>query len=531
MTASSPHGSPSPSEIAAPRSDALVSPRRPVRRVVIAGGGTAGWMMAACIAKILGRLLDIRLVESDEIGTVGVGEATIPTMLTFHRLLGIDEREFMAATQATFKLGIQFESWRDLGQDYIHSFGESGRDHWTAGFQHFWHKGRERVLAGDYGDYCLELRAAQEGRFAHQPDPRGDELNYAFHLDATLYGGYLRRFSEGFGVRRIEGKIAEVLRHPDGDLHALRLQDGAVIEGDLFIDCTGMRSLLLGQTLGVPYEDWSHWLPCDSAVAVQTASVREPVPYTRSIAHPWGWQWQIPLQHRVGNGVVFSSRYVDEAQARDTLLRHLDGERLTEPRVIRFQPGQREVVWSRNCIGVGLASGFLEPLESTSIHLIQRSAIRLMQLFPKDGIRQSDVDEYNRQMNEEMAHIRDFIVLHYHLTQRDDAPLWRDCRRMDIPDTLRHRLALFRESGRVVRMPFELFADNSWVQVMLGQGLMPEQHHPSADLMGDAELSQFLEDIRQRIEHTVRQMPTHAQYLARYGVASRPGAPATPATV
>ena len=509
--------------------NAAPNPRRAIRRVVIAGGGTAGWMVAACLSKTLGRQLDIRLVESDEIGTVGVGEATIPTLLTFNHLLGINEQEFMAATQATFKLGISFEGWRDVGEDYIHSFGTTGTDHWTAGFQHFWLAGRARGLASDYGDYCLELRAAQERRFAHLPRAG---MNYAFHMDATLYGRYLRRLAEAHGVKRIEGKIAEVLMHAgepdaaptDRDIRALRLDQGAEVEGDLFIDCTGMRSLLLGQTLGVGYQDWSHWLPCDSAIAVQTASVREAVPYTRSIAHPWGWQWQIPLQHRVGNGVVFSSRHVDDDTAREALLGNIEGEVLTAPRVIRFKPGQRDVVWKRNCVGVGLASGFLEPLESTSIHLIQRSAIRLMQMFPKDGIRAPDVAEYNAQMADELEHIRDFIVLHYHVTNRKDSPMWREMREMAVPDSLKHRIELFRETARVFRGQNELFTENSWVQVMLGQGLTPEQFHPTTDLMGDAELSGFLGDIRTRVEQTVRQLPGHQQYVMRYAAALAPKA-------
>jgi tryptophan halogenase len=504
------------------------APRRaPVRRVVIAGGGTAGWMVAACLARTMGRLLDIRLIESDEIGTVGVGEATIPTLLTFHNLLNINEQEFMAATQATFKLGIRFENWRNLGEDYIHSFGLTGKDHWTAGFQHFWLKGRSRGLAGDYGDYCLELRAAQENRFAHLPRAG---INYAFHLDATRYGAYLRGLSEADGVQRIEGKIAQVLTDAvdgadgdtgSGDIRALRLDSGALIEGDLFIDCTGMRSLLLGQTLGVPYQDWSHWLPCDSAVAVQTASVGEAIPYTRSIAHEWGWQWRIPLQHRVGNGLVFSSRHIGTEEARQALLANIEGEVLTPPRVIRFTPGQREVTWKRNCVAIGLSSGFLEPLESTSIHLIQRGVIRLMQMFPSDGIRACDIAEYNRQTRDEMEHIRDFIILHYHVTNRSDVAFWRDCRSMAVPASLAHRIALFRETARVFRAPNELFAENSWIQVMLGQGITPEQHHPVADLMGDAELTRFLEDVRSGVNRTVMQMPRHHDYVARYS--GRPG--------
>ena len=485
-----------------------------VRRVVIAGGGTAGWMVAAGLSKTLGRLLDIRLVESDEIGTVGVGEATIPTLMNFHHLLDINEQEFMAATQATFKLGISFENWRDVKQDYIHSFGLTGTDHWTAGFQHFWMKGRERGLAGDYGDYCLELKAAQANRFAHLPR---NGMNYAYHLDASAYARYLRKFSERFGVQRIEGKIVEVNQHAgSGDIRSIKLDSGTEIEGDLFIDCTGFRGLLIGQAMGVEYEDWSHWLFCDSAVAVQTPSAGPAVPLTRSIARESGWQWRIPLQSRVGNGIVFSSRYMDDEQAIGTLLANIEGEPLTKPRVIKFKPGQRRKVWNGNCVAIGLASGFLEPIESTSIHLIQRGIIRLMQMFPSNGICQSDIDEYNKQANSEIEHIRDFIILHYHVTNRQDSQFWRDCRSMAIPPSLQHRIDLFRETGRVFRIPNELFAENSWIQVMLGQGIMPRQHHQSADLMGDEELSHFLGNISSSIDKTVMQLPQHQDYVEKY---------------
>lgn len=486
--------------------------RSPIRRVVIAGGGTAGWMVAAALSKTLGKVLDIKLVESDEISTVGVGEATIPTLVTFHRLLEINEQEFMAATQATFKLGIGFENWRDVGQDYIHSFGLTGKDHWTAGFQHFWLKGRARQLAGDYGDYCLELKAAQLGRFAHLP--RGG-MNYAFHMDAGLYAKFLRRFSEGFGVQRIEGKIVAV-ESAAGRIESLRLDSGVDIAGDLFIDCTGFRGLLIGQTLGVDYEDWSHWLHCDSAIALQTRSVGEAVPYTRSIAREAGWQWRIPLQHRVGNGIVYSSRHLDDESAKQALLAKVQGEVLTPPRVIKFRPGQRRRTWSGNCVAIGLASGFLEPIESTSIHLIQRGIVRLMQMFPAAGISPADVEEYNRQTSSEIEHIRDFIILHYHVTNRRDTRFWRECREMEIPASLRHRIELFRQTGRVFRVPNELFAENSWIQVMLGQGITPQQHHPVADLMGDAELAQFLDGIRSNVDRTVRQLPTHQAYVERY---------------
>jgi len=495
-------------------------PPTPVRRVVIAGGGTAGWMVAAALSRTLGKNLEITLIESDEIGTVGVGEATIPTLVTFHRLLEINEQEFMAATQATFKLGISFENWRALGHQYIHSFGTTGTDHWTAGFQHFWLKGRQRKLARDYGDYCLELRASLENKFAHLP--RGG-MNYAFHMDASLYAKFLRRFSEGYGARRVEGKIVEVLADAQSHtIHALRLDSGALIEGELFIDCTGFRGLLIAQTLGAEWEDWSQWLHCDTAIALQTASTGEPVPYTRSIARDAGWQWRIPLQHRVGNGIVYSSRFVDEEHARRTLLDNVQGERLTEPRLIRFRPGQRRDTWRGNCVAMGLASSFLEPIESTSIHLIQRGVIRLLQLFPAAGINASDVAEYNQQTRTEIEHIRDFIILHYHVNERIDSEFWRTCREMSIPESLRHRIELFRDSARVFRIPNELFAENSWIQVMLGQGIAPRQHHPSADLMGDDELSAFLESIRRNIEQTVSRLPSHQAYLSTYCPAAPP---------
>lgn len=485
-----------------------------IHKIVIAGGGTAGWMVAAGLSRTLGKALDIKLVESDEIGTVGVGEATIPTLVTFHRLLDINEQEFMAATQGTFKLGIGFENWRDVNQNYIHSFGTTGKDHWTAGFQHFWLKGRQRNLAGDYGDYCVELKAALENKFAHLP--RGG-MNYAFHIDAGLYAKFLRKLSESYGVKRIEGKITNVLTHDDtGFIRAIRLDSGAEIEGDLFIDCTGFRALLIGQTLHEPYEDWSQWLPCDTAVAVQTESVGEAVPLTRSIARESGWQWRIPLQHRVGNGMVYCSRFIGDEQAKQSLLANIEGKVRTEPRVIRFKPGQRRQTWVKNCVAVGLASGFVEPLESTSIHLIGRSIIRLLQMFPGTGINPTDIEEFNRQTMAELEHIRDFIVLHYHVTNRQDTPFWNACRTMEIPASLKHRIELFRETGRVFRYQNELFAENSWIQVMLGQGIVPKQYHQVADLMGDAELSRFLDQIKSQVDNMVLQLPKHQSYVEQY---------------
>ncbi|MDH3552505.1 MAG: tryptophan 7-halogenase, partial [Gammaproteobacteria bacterium] len=482
-----------------------------IKRVVIAGGGTAGWMVAAILSKTIGKVLNIYLVESDEIGTVGVGEATIPPLVKYHQLCQISEPEFMAAVQATFKLGISFENWRDVNEDYIHSFGNTGTDHWSAGFQHIWLSGHQKGLAEDFGNYCLELRAAQENKFAHLPK---NGLNYAFHIDATLYAQFLREFSEANGTVRIEGKIVEVKTDSEsGFIKSLTLDSGQKIEGDLFIDCTGFRGLLIEQTLHAGYEDWSHWLPCDSAVAVQTESTGPAIPYTRSIAREAGWQWRIPLQHRVGNGMVYCSRYISDDNARETLLANIEGELLTEPRLIKFRPGQRLKQWSKNCVAIGLASGFLEPLESTSIHLIQRSAIRLMQMFPQGRIEQTDIDEFNKQARFEIETIRDFIILHYCVTNRQDTPFWRYCRNMEIPESLAHRIELFKRTGRVFRLANELFAENSWLQVMLGQGIVPEQYHPVVDVMDYEELDRFLKQIKTHVDTTVSQLPDHSAYV------------------
>jgi tryptophan halogenase len=487
---------------------------QPVKKVVIVGGGTAGWMAAASISKLIGRDLDISLIESDAIGTVGVGEATIPTMITLHQLLKIDEREFMAEVQGTFKLGISFENWKNLDENYIHSFGFTGKDCWAAGFQHFWLKGKQQGLAGEFGDYCTELQAAKNNKFAVMPR---NGLNYAFHMDAGLYAKFLRRIAEENGAKRIEGKITQVVTDPQsGNINHVTLESGQQIEGDLFIDCSGFFGLLIDKTLHTGYDDWSHYLPCDSAVAVQTRSVGEPIPYTRSIARDAGWQWRIPLQHRVGNGHVFCSKYISDEEATETLLNNVEGEVLTKPRVIKFRTGQRHKHWNRNCVALGLASGFLEPLESTSIHLIQRGIIRLLQLFPTDGIRESDVDEFNAQMKEEFLFVRDFIVLHYHVTEREDTPFWRHCKNMAIPDSLQHRIDLFKESGRIFQKANDVFAENSWSQVMLGQGLLPEQYHPIVNMMSDDELKGFLTNIKATVDKMVDQLPTHQQFINSY---------------
>ena len=485
-----------------------------IRRAVIAGGGTAGWMTAAALAKLIGKTLDITLVESEEIGTVGVGEATIPTLITFHDLLKIKEQDFLRAVQATFKLGISFENWRDIGEDYIHSFGWAGRDSWAAGFQHFWLKGKRMGISGDYGEYCNEWLAAKRNRFAVLPN---NKLNYAYHIDASLYAKFLRGIAEEHGAVRQEGLIEHVQRDPEsGFITGIRLRSGQLVEGDLFIDCTGFRALLIGQTLGVGYENWGHWLPCDRAVAVQTEALGPPLPYTRSIARAAGWQWRIPLQYRVGNGVVFSSSHWSDDEAINHLLGNVRGKPLTTPRVIKFGAGQRRRHWHKNCVAVGLSSGFIEPLESTSIHLIQRSLIRLMQMFPYDGIRQPDVEEFNNQMNFEIDNIRDFIILHYHVTDRRDTAFWRQCRNMSIPDSLNHRIELFKQAGRVFKVPTELFGENSWIQVMLGQGLEPEQYHPIVNMMTEEELGKFLNGIQGSVDKLVGQLPEHQRFINYY---------------
>ncbi|UAL45052.1 tryptophan 7-halogenase [Shewanella inventionis] len=485
-----------------------------IKKVVIAGGGTAGWMAAAAFSKLMGKNLDVVLVESDDIGTVGVGEATIPTLHLFHRLLGLKEQDVMAATNATFKLGIQFENWHDVNKDYLHSFGFLGKDCWACGFQHFWVKGMQQNIVSEIGDYCTEHLAARQGRFAVLPN---QDYNHAYHMDASLYAKFLRKFAEQHGMTRIEGKIADVLQHDDsGEIKALQLENGEVIEGDLFIDCTGFRALLIEQTLNTGFDDWSHWLPCDSAIAVQTEAVQQPIPYTRSIAHESGWQWRIPLQPRTGNGMVFCSKYISDADATELLLNNIEGKPINQPRVIKFKTGTRRQHWNKNCVAVGLSSGFLEPLESTSIHLIQRSIVRLLQLFPSNGIIQADVDEFNQQTKIEMDNIRDFIILHYKVTDREDSRFWRYCKNMPIPASLQHRIDMFSQSGKVYKYGNELFGESSWIQVMMGQGLIPKEYHPIVDLMEPAELQSFLNNIKATVKRKVDSLPAHNDFVQHY---------------
>jgi len=484
-----------------------------ITKVVIAGGGTAGWMAAASLSKLLGKSFDITLVESDDIATVGVGEAAIPTLTAFHRLLGINEQAFMKATHSTFKLGINFENWKNGDDEYMHGFGRVGKECWAGEFQHFWLHGKQNNIEFDFDHYSPEIQAAKAEKFALS---KGG-LNYSYHLDATLYAKFLRSFAEAHGVKRIEGKIIDVAKDSKtGDIKSLQLANGNVIEGQLFIDCTGFVGLLIEKALHTGYEDWSHWLPCDSAVAVQTKSVSEPLPYTRSIARESGWQWRIPLQHRVGNGLVFCSKYLADDDAKNMLMDNIEGEPINQPRVIKFKTGRRRKGWNKNCVALGLSSGFLEPLESTSIHLIMSGVLRLIRLFPFEGITPSIVKEYNQQLTSELEHIRDFIILHYHATQREDTPFWQYCKNMEIPDSLKQRLDLFKETGRVFTSEGELFRVDSWTQVMIGQGVCPEQYHQIAAIMKQHELERFLGDIRQTIDKAIAGLPSHQSFLNDY---------------
>jgi len=484
-----------------------------VKNVVIVGGGTAGWMTAAALTKLIGKNLHISLVESDQIGTIGVGEATIPTFFALHQLLQINEAEFLAEVHGTIKLGIAFENWKQLDHQYIHAFGYTGQSCWAAGFQHFWLKAKTLGISEEYSRYSPELMAAVAGKFGLLQQ---NGLNYAYHIDATQYARYLRRFAEKSGARRIEGKIIQVKQTQDGDIASLHLDNGQTVQGDFFIDCSGFAGLLIDKTLNTGFQEWSQWLPCDRAVAVQTRSVSPPIPYTRSIAQACGWQWRIPLQSRVGNGLVYSSDYLSDDQATSLLLTNIQGDTLIEPRVIPFKTGQRHFHWKKNVVALGLAAGFLEPLESTSIHLIQRGIIRLMQMFPYGGINQPDQHEFNQQMSDEYEFIRDFIIMHYHITERTDTEFWRRNSAMSIPGSLQHRLSLFQESGRVFQAEGDVFGENSWTQVMLGQGLTPASYHPIVDMMSDHELRQFMRHQLQRVELVIKQLPDHNAFIAKY---------------
>ncbi|MFL0587883.1 tryptophan halogenase family protein [Sphingomonas olei] len=491
----------------------------PPIRIVVAGGGSAGWMCAAALGRFLGPGFTVTLVESDEIGIVGVGEATIPQIRLFNQALGIDEDEFVRATGATFKLGIEFVGWGAPGERYMHAFGNIGRDSGLTPFHHTWLRGQRDGVAQPLAAYSLNNQAALAGRMQRGPARTASvlpDMPYAFHFDASLYAAYLRRFAEARGVTRVEGRILEVARDGEsGDVTALLLDRDRRIDGDLFLDCTGFRALLIEGVLGAGYEDWTHWLPCDRAMAVPSARAEDFTPYTRATAHGAGWQWRIPLQHRTGNGVVYSSQHLSEEAARDHLLANLDSAALADPRPLRFTTGRRRELWKANVIAVGLASGFLEPLESTSIHMIQSAIERVLKLLPGRQIAPALRDEYNRQAVFEYERIRDFILLHY-IANRRDEPFWRERRETALPDTLRAKLDLWTASAQITREREELFTEVGWLQVLIGQGVMPDAWHPLADAMPAAQIAEFLDILPELNAREVAQMPGHADFIARH---------------
>ncbi len=490
---------------------------QPIAKVVIVGGGTSGWMAAAMISRFFGRQLDITLIESSAIGTIGVGEATIPPIRTFNNVLGIDENDMLRRTGGTIKLGIEFESWGRQGDRYMHAFGDIGRNLGLAGFHHYWLRGRRRGLGYDYWDFSLNFRAAKNYRFQPLdaiPNTSLCGLVHAYHFDAGLYAQLLRAYSEARGVTRIDGTIRQIRQHPDtGEVSSLALEDGQLIVADLYIDCSGFRGLLINETLNVGFESWSHWLPCDRALAVPSERAVRTTPYTRATAHEGGWQWRIPLQHRNGNGLVYCSDYLSDDHACQRLLDNLDTPALDEPRPIRFATGRRRQQWHKNVIALGLSSGFLEPLESTSLYLVQSGIVRLIKHFPHQGLQSAVIDEYNRQSREEFEKIRDFIILHYHLNQKDDSPFWRACRETEKPESLLRRIELFRASGLVFREQDELFSETAWQQVFIGQGLVPEDYHPLTNELSDAQLSEFLRNLKDTMDRSAAQLTDHDAYL------------------
>jgi tryptophan halogenase len=493
-----------------------------IRSIAIVGGGTAGWMAAAMLARVLkDGYSAISVIESPEIGTVGVGEATIPPIRSFNSLLGLDEADVVRKTQATYKLGIEFRDWGHLGHRYFHPFGKYGKPIDQVALHHYWLRQRAAEDTGSLLEYSLSGTAAYLDRFTRpSEDPRRilSSLSYALHFDASLYAEYLRAYALERGVRRLERKVLHVeLRGADGFIRALHLDDGSQLEADLFIDCSGFRGLLIEQALHTGYEDWTHWLPCDRAVAVPSERAGTLTPYTRSMARSAGWQWRIPLQHRTGNGHVYCSRYLSDDEASATLLANLDGAPLAEPRLLRFTTGRRRKFWNKNCIALGLASGFLEPLESTSIYLIQSGLTQLAAIFPDRNFDLADAAEYNRLQLDEFDKVRDFIILHYKATRRDDAPLWRQCQAMEVPEALNYRMNLFASSGRVAFETRDLFVETNWLSVMLGQGIWPRRYDPLADRLPNAALGRQLQQLREAIRQTAEAMPDHAQFLRELG--------------
>jgi tryptophan halogenase len=497
-----------------------------VRKVLIAGGGTAGWMTAAALSADLADAgLEIELIESPEIGTIGVGEATVPFIHVFNQMLGLDQADFMRHCNATFKLGIEFVNWRNVGDSYFHSFAHFGPNYKDVSFYHMYLRYAE-LMAAQGTDTLLEdsnvgAIAARHNRFRHPQAVEQTGLPshfYAFHFDAALYADYLRTYAIKRGVRHVSGRIVHVEQNAEnGFIKSVRLQDGREFEADLFIDCTGLHGLLIEKTLNSPYEEWTHWLPCDRAIAVPCARVQAPTPYTKAIAEGSGWRWRIPLQHRTGNGIVYSSAFAESDDAVEKkLLGALDGEPLAPPRRIKFTPGRRREVWVKNCVSIGLASGFLEPLESTNIHLVQTSVFKLLTYFPDKNFDQSEIDSYNSEVELEIEQIRDFIVLHYKVTEREDTSFWKYCKYMSVPDSLQRRIDMFAPHGRLFIRPGEFFTYNSWLSVMHGQGLRANGLVPQIDRLTDEEIIAYFDAFNGRVRSAVNAMPLHGEYLRAF---------------
>jgi tryptophan halogenase len=489
----------------------------PIRSVVIVGGGTAGWMAAASLAKHLQKMdCSIRLIESEQIGTVSVGEATIPPIIDFLRLLGIDEDDLVRKTKATFKLGIAFSGWTRPGDFYFHSFGPTGFGMGPISFPAYWLK---MYLAGNAArleDYSIQAVAAQAGRFMrpiHAPGTPLNKITYALHFDASLFARYLRGFAEGLGVKRTGGKVGAVnLRAKDGFIESVTMESGEVITGDLFVDCSGFRGLLIEGALKTGYQDWTRWLPCDRALAVPSANAGPPASFTLTTARDAGWQWRIPLQHRAGNGHVYCSGFTSDEAARRALLDHLQGEPLAEPQSLRFVTGRRNKAWNKNCVALGLAGGFLEPLESTSIHLIQRGIAMLLKFFPDRSFEPADIERYNRIFEFEFGRVRDFLLLHY-TQNRLDGAFWEHCRNIPLTDSLAEKVELFRSHGRILREDTELFPAQSWLTVMIGQGIRPRRYEPTVDTLGDVAIRANLAEIRAMVRRCVETMPMHQAFI------------------
>jgi tryptophan halogenase len=494
-----------------------------IERIVIVGGGTAGWMAAAALSRLRkGRELAITLVESEAIGTVGVGEATIPPFVDFNQLLEIDEREMMAAVQGSFKLGIQFVNWGAIGESYIHPFGNYGYELGNISFHHVWHWMKTRGDNRPIQVFNAETMAAFFGKFARTQEMQRDDLppiNYAYHLDAGRYAQFLRKYAEARGVVRHEGKVCDVkLDGESGDVAAITLENGTTLVGDLFIDCSGFRGLLIEQALETGYEDWTHWLPCNRAVALpcQREDGGPPPPFTRATAHSAGWQWQVPLQHRNGNGHVYCDAFMSADEATDILVRNIAGKPQAEPNHLRFVTGRRNKFWNKNVVALGLASGFMEPLESTSIHLINTGVTKLIAILSLDGITDAQRNTYNRLTTKEYVRIRDFLVLHYNTTRRDDSEFWNYCRTMSVPDSLTEKVELFQATGQIFREEDELFTETSWAAVMMGQGVQMQGHNAMAETLDHAATRNELDEIEKSIRFLVQTMPGHGDFLRQY---------------